>query len=218
MNFNNVNTLFFDYDGCIHDSRIIYTPAFKKVYSFLVEKNLAPEKNWREQEITRWIGAVGHDMWDEFMPNLDQQTKRACYKMVGEEMLRLINEGKPKLYDGVKDTLNYLKSRGYTLIFLSNCRQNYKEAHNRFFKLDKYFDDLICSEDFNFIPKHEILKNIKALYRPDMIMIGDRYYDIETGKKNNIYTIGCNYGFAKEGELENADVCINKIADLKKIL
>lgn len=218
MKFKNVKTIFFDYDGCLHDSMIIYVPAFKKAYAYLVKSNLAPEKKWEDGEISNWIGVNGRDMWENFMPELDNKIKDICYKIVGHEMSRLILQGEPKLYKETIQVIKYLKSKGYTLVILSNCRTEYKDNHNRLFNLNKYFDKFICAQDFDFIPKHEILKKVKNSFEPEMIMIGDRYQDIEAGEINNIYTIGCSYGYAKEDELKNADICINDISELKKYL
>ena len=51
-----------------------------------------------------------------------------------------------------------------------------------------------------------------------MIIIGDRFQDIDAGKKNDIYTIGCSYGFFLEEELDEADLIIKNISELKKYL
>jgi phosphoglycolate phosphatase len=75
-----------------------------------------------------------------------------------------------------------------------------------------------CSEQFSFISKSDILGKIKEKYPKDMVIIGDRAQDIEAGIKNNIYTIGCSYGFALENELSDADLIINNINDLRKYL
>ena len=75
---------------------------------------------------------------------------------------------------------------------------------------------MVCSEEHDFIPKYEILARIKDRYPSGMAIVGDRKHDLEAGRKNNIYTIGCKYGFASEDELDDADIIINDISDLKK--
>ncbi|MBN4069290.1 MAG: hypothetical protein COA82_02775 [Alkaliphilus sp.] len=59
---------------------------------------------------------------------------------------------------------------------------------------------------------------IKGAYPHNMLMVGDRFQDIEAGKKNNILTIGCNYGYHRLGELDGADYRINNIKDLMTLL
>ena len=129
-----------------------------------------------------------------------------------------IEMGLPLLYEGALETLVYLKNKGYTLVFISNCRIYYRNAHNKLFSLRDYFDDLICSEEYGYIPKYEILNKVKNKYPEGMVIIGDRAQDIEAGNINDIYTIGCKYGYALEGELDKADIVIDSIEDLKKIL
>jgi phosphoglycolate phosphatase len=113
--------------------------------------------------------------------------------------------------------LSYLKTKGFHLVFISNCKVYYKDCHNKLFQLDKYFEELASSEEYKFIPKYEVLKRIKDKYPQDMVIIGDRKQDMEAGEKNNIYTIGCSYGFSLKGELDNADITIDNILALKKL-
>jgi phosphoglycolate phosphatase len=218
IEFDKIRTIFFDYDGTLHNSIKIYAPAFIKAYDFLVENKLAEPRTWREEEISYWLGYNSEEMWKAFMPNLSAELRKTCSEIIGAEMKLQIEMGLPILYERALETLVYLKNRGYTLVFISNCRIYYRDAHNKLFNLHHYFDDLICSEEYNYIPKYEILKRIKTKYPEGMVIIGDRAQDIEAGKKNNIYTIGCNYGFALEGELNEADIIIDDIEDLKKYL
>ncbi|MCM8711640.1 HAD family hydrolase [Clostridium sp. SYSU_GA19001] len=218
MRLNNINTIFFDYDGTLHNSVKIYAPAFRKAYEFLVKEGLAEEKEWSDKEISYFLGFNAQDMWKIFMPNLSDELREKCSSIIGTEMKLLIEKGKPILYEGALETLGYLKNKGYHLVFISNCNIYYKECHSKLFKLDRYFETLICSHEYDFIPKYEILKAIKNNYPYDMVIVGDRKQDIEAGRKNNIYTIGCTYGFALDGELAEADILIDSIKELIKFL
>jgi phosphoglycolate phosphatase len=218
IQFDKIKTIFFDYDGTLHNSIKIYAPAFIKAYDFLVENKLAEPKIWRTEEISYWLGYNSEEMWKAFMPKLSVDLRKTCSEIIGAEMKLQIERGLPILYEGALETLVYLKNKGYTLVFISNCRIYYRDAHNKLFNLHDYFDDLICSEEYDYVPKHEILKKVKNKYPGGMVIIGDRMQDIEAGWMNDIYTIGCKYGFALEGELDKADIIIEKIEDLKKIL
>jgi phosphoglycolate phosphatase len=214
----NVKTIFFDYDGTLHNSIAIYAPAFRKAYDYLVKEGNACEREWSDKEISYWLGYNPQDMWKKFMPNLSEELRQHCSSIIGEEMKRLIEQGKPVLYEGAIETLQYLKNKGYHLVFISNCKNYYKECHSKLFNLEKYFETLVCSDEYNFIPKHEILSIIKNTYPEAMVIIGDRMQDIEAGKKNNIYTIGCTYGFALEGELDTADILVGDIKEIVEYL
>lgn len=218
IDFKKIKTIFFDYDGTLHNSINIYAPAFRKAYKFLADEGFAQKREWSDKEISYWLGFNPEEMWKNFMPSLSEELRKTCSNIISEEMAAQIEQGRPVLYEGAFETLEYLKDKGYHLVFISNCKTYYKECHSKLFNLDKYFENLICSDDYNFIPKADILKAIKQNYPEDMIIVGDRRQDIDAGRKNNIYTIGCSYGFALEGELDDADMLIKSIRELTKYL
>lgn len=137
--------------------------------------------------------------------------------IISNHMLELINQNKAVLYDGALEVLNTLKGEGYKLVYLSNSKIYYMEAMKKAFELDKYFNYIYCSEMFDYIPKSDILSKIKSNFPSEMLMVGDRFLDIDTGIKNNAYTIGCLYGYGTKKELEKADYKINSILDLIKL-
>ncbi|MCY6484889.1 HAD family hydrolase [Clostridium aestuarii] len=214
--FRKIKTIFFDYDGTIHNSMEIYGPAFRKAYNYLVEGGFAEQREWKDEEIQYWLGFTSVEMWKEFLPELSDEIKEKARKTVGYEMKSLIESKKAILYDGAEETLQYLKDKGYHLVFISNCSNYYKDTHNEVFSLDKYFEKLVCAEEHDFIPKYEVLGKVMKEYPDEMVMVGDRKHDMKAGKMNNIYTIGCSYGFALDGELDEADLIIKDIRELKE--
>ena len=52
--------------------------------------------------------------------------------------------------------------------------------------------------------------------KKEVIMIGDRKYDILSAKECNIAALGVSYGFAQENELEEckADYILNEVSEL----
>lgn len=216
--FNQVRTLIFDYDGTLHDSMKIYAPSFRSAYQLLVEKGAAPERIWKDGEISKWLGYAPQAMWDALLPDVDPAMKREASLWVGKEMLRRIEAGEAALYEGAVETLAYLKGKGYALVFLSNCKTYYKEAHRRMFHLDRFFDTLICAEEYGFIEKHAIVAQLRSGWQEELLVIGDRHHDLAIGTKNGLRTIGCRYGFGSKSELETATVCIDDIRELCAIL
>lgn len=83
-------TLFFDYDGTLHDCIRIYAPAFRKVYREMVAAGHCPTRQFSAPELCRWLGLSVPDMWNSFMPDLAQTLKDHYSTRIGEEMLQLI--------------------------------------------------------------------------------------------------------------------------------
>ena len=206
--------LIFDYDGTIHNCLKIYAPAFRKAYGWLVENGYSMPKDHTDTEISYWLGFNSADMWSMFQPQLSQEIKDKCRRMIGSEMNRCVSCGEAELFSGTEEVLNRLRSQGHTLIFLSNCRRRYMEVHSAAFGLDRFFHFFYCCEDYDFLPKYEIFRKIKPLHKGEFIVIGDRFHDIETAVKNELKSIGCGYGYGSEQELADADIIVNSIQEI----
>lgn len=77
-----------DYDGTLHDCLKIYAPAFQRAYQTLVDGGLRPPKDWRPQELARWLGMSPKAMWAEFAPDLPEELREQCSQIIFQEMLR----------------------------------------------------------------------------------------------------------------------------------
>ena len=208
----------FDYDGTIHKSDLIYLEAVKEVHNILIKEGLLTNKDISEDKIKSYIGLNIEDMWNDFAPNLTLKDKNYYGNMIGNIMNELIENNKALLYENSISTLQYLLDKGYKLIILSNCKRKYMDISRKVFKLDNYFIDFYCAEDYNYIPKHEIIKTIIKDHGAIEYIVGDKESDIKAGIKNNINTIGCNYGFGSLKELQNSSYLIDSIIDIKNII
>ncbi len=210
-----MTNLIFDYDGTIHNCMKIYKPSFLKACEYLEENGKIEKKSYTDEQISYWLGFSGDDMWRMFQPSLEQEWREKGRKIIGQEMAEHLDNGDASLFDGAENVLAELKSKGYTLIFLSNCREVYQQKHTKNFGLDRFFDYFYCAETYDFIPKYEIFRRfIKNSYEGDFIVIGDRFHDIETAVKNNLKSVGCAYGYGNPEELKNADIIIDDISEL----
>lgn len=211
-------TLIFDYDGTIHESMTIYYQAFLKAYQYLVDNGLQESRVWTKDEVSKFLGQNPKEMWGSFQPKLSDKTIETVSLIVGEAMLESIKNRQAHLYDGALEVLETLKDKGYKLIYLSNSKTYYMQAHIEAFQLDRYFDKFVCSEMYNYIPKKDILKTFIHELDLPAIMIGDRIHDMETGYDNHIDTIACLYGYGDESEFIDATYKIENIKALLELL
>ena len=217
MDFSQVKTIVFDWDGTLHDSMKIYKKAFLEAYQYLVDQKHAPNKVWKDEDIQVFLGKNPKEMWESFEPKLSKEVIESASGIISKSMEKSITNHEAVLYHYALDTLEYLKNKGYKLIYLSNSKTYYMNAMDNAFNLCKYFDMMLCSEMYNFISKKYILERVIKSLPKEIVMIGDRDLDIETGKYNQTLTIGCSYGYGTSNELENADLIINDIQKLREI-
>jgi len=217
MDTSHIKTIVFDWDGTLHDSMKIYKKAFLKAYQYLVDHHYALNKDWKDEEIHVFLGKNPKEMWESFEPKLTKEVIDIVSPMISKSMEDSILSNQAILYPGALDTLSYLKSKGYHLVYLSNSKTYYMNAMDKVFNLSEIFDLMLCSEMYNFISKKYILERFMQSLPKGIVVIGDRNLDIETGIYNQALTIGCTYGYGTPQELENANLLIHDIRDLMKI-
>ncbi|HAS72782.1 MAG TPA: HAD family hydrolase [Clostridiales bacterium UBA8960] len=210
-------TLFFDFDGTIHDSIHVYYPAFIKAYSYLALNGLVEPRDFTKKEVSKWLGYNSVEMWKAFLPDCPPFHQEEARTIIGKEMQLRLENGDGVLYDGAIETLKYLKDKGYTLVFLSNCGEVTMQTAAKVFHLDQYFDRFECSAQHGQMPKWKILKHMLFDFEREMAIIGDRFHDMEAGFLNDITTIGCSYGYGHIDELHQANKIITSISQLKSI-
>ena len=101
-------TIIFDYDGTIHHTLGIYEPAFRETYQWLTEQKVTEEREIGSVEIAGWLGLNSKEMWNTFLPELDQSCKEQASRMVGELMVRQIRKHKAVWYPGAEEMLTAL--------------------------------------------------------------------------------------------------------------
>ena len=211
-----------DYDGTLHECLVIYAPAIRHVFNYLeTEKGLClPVPS--DEELSRWIGVSGGNIWDSLIPGITPELKATCYSLVGQEMRNSIAKGRAKLYPNTLKSLAEMKQAGHTLLFLSNCRRSYMEAHRDYFELEKYFDAFYCAEDYGNIPKFEIFDSIVSDF-PDnnnegYLIVGDSDKDYEVACVHKLPFIGCTYGYGSVEDFpESTQLCASVCAIPKAV-
>lgn len=209
-----IQQLLFDYDGTLHDSTAIYPPAFRQMYRQMVSDGIAPDRQWTDSEITRWLGYNVQDMWRSFMPSLSQKQTDHYGNMIGRAMMQAIHGGQAKLYPHTEFVLKTLKERGYTMFVLSNCREDYLQSHRKAFSLDRFFTAYYPAQTYGFRPKTEIFPTIQKEHPGAFVVIGDRFHDMLLAQENQLPAVGCCYGFGTDEELAYAYYKIGDVRDL----
>lgn len=210
-------TIFFDFDGTIHETMYIYGPALDVAKAYLDEHKI-PYQGLEENLYHTYLGYNADDMWQMVMGGNDKETIHFVSSIVGREMNSNLDKGLGRLYPKTEETLLELKERGYTLVYISNARNTYYEKVKENYKLDRFFDGFLTSQMYNELPKEEILKSVKHKYPVPYYIVGDRFFDMVGGQKNNMTTIFCNYGYGKPEEGRDASYRIDSIDELLEVM
>lgn len=211
-------TVFFDYDGTLHDTMALYGPAFRAACAWLSKEGWLERRTYADADIACWLGWTTEEMWTTFAPHLPEPVWREASLRVRDEMERLRKEGRARLFPGVEEALDEVASRGATMVLLSNCWRSYGEDHMREFGLGRWIEGLHCAQDFDWIPKWQIYREVASFYPLPHIMVGDRFHDREVALRNDVPFVACAYGFGEPGECEGADAIAECAEELPRLI
>jgi D-glycero-D-manno-heptose 1,7-bisphosphate phosphatase len=138
-----------------------------------------------------------------------------------------------KLTEGIKELLEYLNEMGFILVVVTNQPDvaHGKQTRPMVKKINKYLGQELSIDEFLVCyhseedtcncrkPRVGLFLRAAAKYLIDFsqsIVIGDRWSDIEAGKRIGAKTIFVDYGY-KEKKPDNPDFTVKQINEIKNI-
>lgn len=207
----------FDLDGTISNtSKGVYNSA-----AYALEKmgKVIPDK----ATLSRFIGPPLKYSFATFCNDVSEEEIPTAVEYYRE---RYVVEGvyECELYAGLKDTLTALKQAGLKLGVATAKPQLPAEDVLRFLGVYDLFD--VISGEFDDLREDKdliIAYGLAQLGHSDnseIVMIGDRFYDIEGANKLGIDSIGVTYGFGSREELVGAGATylVDSPADILRIV
>ena len=213
-----VATIIFDFDGTLHDSMYIYREALNRGYQWLVEQGQARPRVLTEADMEANIGLTSEEAWTRMAPEIPWSVSKHAAARVGGIMDELIDNGTARLFPGVPEMLQQVKDAGHTLVFLSNCRNAYRDAVRRAFGFDAWFDGYYTSEQFGGIPKEKIFEAIREDFDGPYLVVGDRDKDLAVALVHGLPCIGCLYGYGSREELAGATMLADEPSDIPSLI
>ena len=115
------------------------------------------------------------------------------------------------VYPGIPELLQTLKEKGKHLVVVTSKPEEYSIKIIDYFGLSKYFD-FVCGSlmDESRSKKSEVIAyalqccGLEEADKERVLMVGDRFHDIEGAKANGIKSCGVLFGYGSREELENA--------------
>lgn len=164
-----------------------------------------------ETDLKKLEAFVGPPLLEQFMAayGMDLQTARQAVVYYRE---RYSAEGmyENHLYQGIPELLQDLKKRGYILGVASSKAGMYVQQILDHFQISSYFTVIEGSQmDGSRLSKGEVIQEaLKKLKmenkREQVVMVGDRKYDIFGAKEAGIDCVAVAYGYGDIQELEQA--------------
>lgn len=113
------------------------------------------------------------------------------------------------VYDGIVDLLDELRSRGLVLAIATSKPEMYARPIVEHLGIAEYFatvggDSADGSRDTKAKVIAETLRRLGEPEPARVLMLGDRWHDVEGARAHGIDCLGAGWGYAQPGELEGA--------------
>ena len=168
----------FDFDGVIVDTESKKFAEIRKILK-------AHGYSLRKKDFSKFIGKKTEFFIKENFPNIKKKVLRDTLNK--RKKMQYANLKKNELIAGVRNLLDYLKSRKYKIAITTGSKKDFVKKILKFNGLQHYFDVIITGEDFTSSKPNPECYNI-TLRRMnsnarDIIVIEDSAAGIKSAKK-----------------------------------
>jgi phosphoglycolate phosphatase len=208
--------MIFDLDGTLFQTETLLIPAYYRLFDQLRSEGLYEGETPDISLILGSLGMLLTDIWLKVMPSASIAAKERANVLLLQYQLEGLDDKVGELYPGVLDTLAILHRRGIRLFVASNGLENYVKGVVSAKGLDYLFEALYSAGEYQTQSKVDLVRMLLDEYELETAwMVGDRSSDVEAGKGNHLFVVGCNYAdFGNPDELKEADVIITKFNEL----
>lgn len=212
--------MLFDMDGTLFQSETNLLPAYHKVFDQLREEGLFRGDTPPDERVLSCLGMLLEDIWRKVIPDEPDEVRLRADELLLHHQSECLRQGQGDLYPGVEETLKELRSRGVRLFVASNGLENYVQLIIEQKGLAPLFENLYSAGKYKTRSKVDLVKLLLDNHGIERAwMVGDRSSDVEAGKKNGLFVVGCDYaGFGSDQELEGSDVRISNFPQLLELL
>ncbi|MGG4470610.1 HAD hydrolase-like protein [Paenibacillus alvei] len=211
-------SIIFDMDGTLFQTDKILELSLEDTFNHLRSLNkwdtVTPIDKYRQI-----MGVPLPKVWEALLPNHSNEVREQTDAYFLERLIENIRSGKGELYPNVKEVFSYLKENNCSIYIASNGLSEYLNAIVNYYNLDNWVTETFSIQQIESLNKSDLVRTILVKYNITYgAVVGDRLSDINAAKDNGLVSIGCNFDFAQEDELSQAEVIIDDLIELKTIL
>lgn len=212
--------ILFDLDGTISDPKAgICGSVQYALKSFGIEE---PDMD----KLEPFIGPPLRDSFMKYYGFTPEQAETAVAKY--RERFNVTGKYENTLYPGMDRLLRDLWKSGAHLAIASSKPTVFVEDILRYFGIRQYFEIVVGSElDGSREKKEDVVAEVLRQFAKrgaadpsNVVMIGDRKYDVEGAIAAGTHHIGVGYGYASAGELQEAgaEIIVKDVEGLRRVL
>ena len=212
-----IKMIAFDIDGTIYSSEKIILPTYQEAIENFVNTSGLKLSVPTQEEIMLQIGKPVKVIFANLMPSLSIENRDQISDDVLAILSNKVANREGHIYEGVADTLQYLKDSGFILVAASNGRRLYIETILKTANILSYFEDILVLDYQTMKTKGDILEVYKNKYRlqgSEILMVGDRDSDRDAATQIGSHFAVCKYGHCVPGEITEWDIELNSIRSL----
>jgi pyrophosphatase PpaX len=211
-----INTVLFDFDGTVMDTNRVIINSWQHTFRTLTGEERP------EAEIVATFGEILHDTVARFFPNVPVEEAVEVYRSYHRA-----NFGPMiSVFPGMKELIEELKSRGYTLAIVTSRLPATTAEGLEKYGLAGYFDLVVTCDDckrFKPDPEPVLIALEKLGKKPEeALMVGDTRNDIQCARRAGVKPVLVGWAVAvPEAErvgVDAPDYLIEKAEDLLDIL
>ncbi len=207
--------VFFDLDGTLTDPALGITNAV--IYAL---KHFGIEVTDR-RVLYPFIGPPLKESFEKFYDMTSEQAEEALrvYRVYFSDKGLYENT----VYDGIPALLEHLCANGCKVVLATSKPTVFAERILEHFHLKQYFTFVSGSElNGARVEKAEVIRYaLDGLHITDtsqVVMVGDRCFDVEGAAACGISAVGVTYGYGDAAELKNAAHIVDTVEQLKELL
>jgi len=215
------NYIAFDIDGTIYDAGNIIEGSFSRAVERFMKENSGPDlRRPAREDIARTLGLPLEEIFRILFPEIDVRGRERLSSICTEELVAMIRDREGELIEGADTVIPELYRAGYKMVVASNGVKQYCEAILETYGLIQYFSEPFVYPGAEHLNKTEVVRHyLNEL--PDvknMVMVGDRFTDLEAARDNNIPFIGCAFGHAGIDEIKDEKFLVHAFSEIVPVL